>query len=53
MTSELVAEMEATREQTAAECEARREHERQEREMLDNIQRRRNPLPPGLRDQEY
>jgi hypothetical protein len=53
MTSELVREMEATREQAAAESQDRREHERQEREMLDNIQRRRKPFPPSVRDSEY
>lgn len=53
MTSELVTEIEATREQAIADSKARREHEQKERDMLDNIQRRRKPFPPGFRDGEY
>ncbi len=36
-------EFQLTRDQAAQDSEARREHERQECEMLDNIQRRRKP----------
>lgn len=40
-------------EQGAQEGSARREHEEQEREMLDNIQRRRKPQPPKIGDGRY
>ena len=53
MTSKLSAELELSREQAATDSEAQREHERKEEEMLDNIQRRRRPLPPKLRDGEF
>lgn len=43
-TSNLLAELKETRDHMERESEARRESERLEREMLDNIQRRR--LPP-------
>lgn len=52
-TSALVSELETSREQAASDSAAQREHESKEREMLDNIQRRRKPRPPGLRDGEY
>jgi hypothetical protein len=52
-TSELASELQLSREQALEDSQARREHERQERDMLDNIQRRRRPLPPGLRDGQY
>jgi hypothetical protein len=45
MTSVLTTELERSREQAERASEARRDHERKEREMLDNIQRRRKPWP--------
>ena len=35
------------------ESAARREHERKEEEMLDDIRRRGKPVPPGFRDGQY
>ena len=52
-TTALVSELEMSSEQAASDAAAQREHEREEREMLDNIQRRRKPRPQGLRDSEY
>lgn len=40
MTSNLTAELERSRKQAASDAETRREHERKELELLDNIQRR-------------
>ncbi len=59
MSSSLSAELQRSRKQAASDAEdqrdharvesqARRDHERKEREMLDNIQRRRKPMPPKL-----
>ena len=42
--TDLLAELKETRQHMARESEARREHERKEQEMLDNIQRGRKPL---------
>lgn len=53
MTSRLAAELERSRDQAASDSEAQREIESKELEMLDNIQRRRKPFPPGLRDGEF
>ena len=43
--SELRSKLDETREVLEQESKARREHEAQELKMLDNIQRRRKPLP--------
>lgn len=52
-TSALASELQLSREQATEDSQARREHEQQEREMLDNIQRRRRPFPPDLGDGQY
>jgi hypothetical protein len=51
--SALASELQLSREQALEDSDARREHERQERGMLDNLQRRRRPFPPGLGDGQY
>lgn len=52
-TEDLASEIREAREEASESAEAQREHEQQEREMLDNIQRRKRPLPRRLRDGEY
>ena len=50
---ELVPAVEAIHEQLASDSEMRRKHDGNVEEMLDNIQRRRKPLPAKFRDGQY
>lgn len=43
--SQIASEIELSREQAAQDAAAQRQHDSQEREMLDNIQHRRKPFP--------
>lgn len=52
-TSEVVSKLEQSMQHAERESDARREHERAEREMLDNIQRRRKPRDPKPGDGDY
>lgn len=53
MESALVTQSELSRKQAASEAAAQGERDKELDKKLDNIQRRKRPMPPGLRDGEY